>query len=266
MRPFLTDTITGETVTFGEMDSAARAIGAEFRRHGVAKGDRIVFLLNNSGAFAKLYFGCLWVGAVSVPVNPVLFSNEIRAILDQCKARLIVASPETLAETDAASISPPGCELLILDDGVESKSPGNGAAELWRLDGLDGGNDLEPFEGVTPDDTMTIVFTSGTTSTPTGVVHRISDMIDNARLFNRRMEIGPDNRFYNFLPLTYLGGYYNLLLLPYAAEASVVLGKTFSARSALKLWQDMIEHDVNTLWFTPTIMAILLELDRARGA
>ena len=64
--------------------------------------------------------------------------------------------------------------------------------------------------------------------------------------------------------MTYLGGYYNLLLLPYAGEASVVLSNAFDARSALNMWQAPRKHGVNTLWLVPTIMSILMEMDRGK--
>jgi len=119
-----------------------------------------------------------------------------------------------------------------------------------------------PFDQATPEDTIAIVFTSGTTGRPTGVVHRIADLVNNSRLFNHRLGIGPDNRFYNVLAMAYLGGYYNLLLLPYVAGSSVVLAHAFDARAALRFWKAAEENGVNTLWLVPTIMAILMEMDR----
>ena len=63
--------------------------------------------------------------------------------------------------------------------------------------------------------------------------------------------------------MTNLPGYYNLLILPYVAEASVVLANAFDARSAFNFWEPVRQHGVNTLWFVPTIMSILMEMDRA---
>lgn len=62
--------------------------------------------------------------------------------------------------------------------------------------------------------------------------------------------------------MTYLGGYYNLLMLPFCGGSSVVIDRTFSALSAMNFWSSAIKNAVNTIWFVPTIISILLEMDR----
>jgi long-chain acyl-CoA synthetase len=109
---------------------------------------------------------------------------------------------------------------------------------------------------------MTIVYTSGTTGRPAGVVHRVRDLVDNGRLFGATVGVRPHHRFYSVLAMTYLGGYYNLMMLPYVNGASVVLSDAFDARAALDFWSLAVRHGVNALWLVPTIMSILLEMDR----
>jgi long-chain acyl-CoA synthetase len=177
---------------------------------------------------------------------------------------LLEVSAETFGRVDRAGLEEAGITILALKDGRGTKAaPGD--VETWDVRSLKAGREVAPFQDVSPEDTMTIVYTSGTTARPVGVVHRIADMIDNARLFNRRLGIGPENRFYGILAMTYLGGYYNLLLLPYAGESSVVLANTFDVHSAVNFWRPAIEHGVNTLWLVPTIMSILLEMDRGKN-
>lgn len=64
------------------------------------------------------------------------------------------------------------------------------------------------------------------------------------------------------LSLTYLGGYYNLLLLPYVCESSVVLSQQYDPKLILNFWDPVIRNKVNTLWLVPSIISILLEFDR----
>ncbi len=262
-RAFLVDAISGETITFGGLYDAGLAVAADLRRRGLQRGDRVSIVLHNSGDFARLYFGCLYAGLVAVPVNPVFAPKEIDFILRHSGARLLVVSAETIERVDRSALAEAGIALLVLKDRRSTKE-GPGGVEAWDLAGLKPDPAFAPFRGGSPEDAMSIVYTSGTTARPVGVVHRIADMIDNARLFNRRLGIGPENRFYGILAMTYLGGYYNLLMLPYAGESSVVVANTFDARSAVNFWQPAAQHGVNTLWLVPTIMSILLEMDRGR--
>ena len=62
--------------------------------------------------------------------------------------------------------------------------------------------------------------------------------------------------------MTYMAGYYNLLLLPFTLGASVVVDRAFDARSLLSFWTTVGEHGADVLWLVPTIMAMLLKIDR----
>ena len=62
--------------------------------------------------------------------------------------------------------------------------------------------------------------------------------------------------------MTYMAGYYNLLLLPFTLGASVVVDRAFDARSLLSFFKTVGEHGADVLWLVPTIMAMLLKIDR----
>jgi acyl-CoA synthetase (AMP-forming)/AMP-acid ligase II len=245
-RPFLVDPRDGSRLTFGDLDRDARRIAAELRgARGLARGDGVAFMAHNSIALATAYFGCLYAGVVAIPVNPVLAAPEIAYILRESGAR-----------------------LLVLGDGVAAPGGDDGARlpDAIPLAALDPAalpaTDMAPFDGVAPGDPLCVVYTSGTTGRPSPVAHTIADLVDNARMFNAALGIGPRHRFYGVLAMTYLGGYYNLLLLPYVAGASVAVTDAFDARAALDFWSRAAAAEVTALWLVPTIAAILLQLDR----
>lgn len=254
-RDFLVDTIGGRSLTFGALHESAVRIGADLRRRGLERGDRVAMLMHNSAAFAELYLGCLYAGVVAVPINPVFSRSEIGFILESTRARLVFVSPET-----ADQVADAGGDARTLSLQADGEPPPG--AERWHPDGLDEAAGFEPLEGAVPDDTLCIVYTSGTTSQPKGVVHSVGNMLGNGHAFGRRLGIGPGNRFYGILAMTYLGGYYNLLMLPYVNASSVALARTFDASAALDFWTPAREAGVNTLWLVPTIASILMEMDR----
>ena len=75
-------------------------------------------------------------------------------------------------------------------------------------------------------------------------------------------ELDESHRFHHSLPMTYMAGYYNLILLPLQIGASVVLDRAFDVQSVLRYWDVPREHGVDVLWLVPTIMAMLLKVDR----
>ena len=75
------------------------------------------------------------------------------------------------------------------------------------------------------------------------------------------MGLGRENRFYNVLPMTYLGGFYNLLLIPILAEGSLALDGAFGVPNLYGFWENVQTFGVNTLWFTATMLSMLLSLE-----
>lgn len=259
-RTFLIDGTDGETYSFARFHNEACAVASDLQARGLNKGDRIGLLLCNSPEFAVLYMACLYVGVVAVPVNPILGRQDINYILQHSRSKLLVVSAETVGYLDLEGLRG-HCPAIILDQ-KHLRASSDTKLEILDIKKLTPRTDFVPCRDLSPDDTMTIVYTSGTTARPSGVVHRIRDIVDNARLFNTWLGINEHNRFYNILSMTYLGGYYNLLMLPYMAGSSVVIRPAFNAGTALDFWNAAIKYEVNTLWLVPTIISILLEMDR----
>lgn len=261
-REFLIDCQTGERVTFLELYEYACSIAQDLLNKGLKKGDRLAVLLDNSIDTALLYFGCLYSGIVTVPINPAYSREEINFFIRHSGASILVVSENTIKHIQTESFKGNDVKILQLvqNDKEQTEEKYN---DLWNLRNLKKVSGIfQPFKNIKPDDVFTIIYTSGTTAQPKGVVHRIGNLINNAKLFAEELDINSNNRFYGILSMTYLGGYYNLLLLPYLAGASVALSKTFNAQSAIGFWKPAITYGVNTLWLVPTIISILLKTDR----
>jgi len=82
--------------------------------------------------------------------------------------------------------------------------------------------------------------------------------------FASAQHLDQDSRFYLTLSMAYMGGFYNLLVLPFLCGASVVVDHVFDARSSLHFWDKAKNNQVNTLWLAPTVLSILLRMDRGR--
>lgn len=255
---FLIDSETGAQLTYGEFNREAFKIAGILRGQGLQKGDRIITFFPNSILAAKFYFGCLYAGIVAVPLNPILAGPEVKYIIDDSGAKAFFAIAPLTANLSFM-------QQVVIKKILLKESPGSPALPLDGWEYADFKKplpDINEFLNISDDDDHAIFYTSGTTAHPKGVLHKVSDIIFNSEVLGRELGITPQNRFYNILSMSYLGGFHNLLFLPYINLASVVISKTFGLQHSLNFWDAVARFQINTLWLTPSIMTILLEMDR----
>jgi acyl-CoA synthetase (AMP-forming)/AMP-acid ligase II len=255
---FLVDAATGREITYGEFHRQACALAADLHRRGVRKGDRVAVMVPNCCELAALYFACIYLGAVIVPINPALSKSDVQFILASSKPTLIVASPNC---ADAIK----GFHASVLRLAAAGELPADSdVSDLTRIDRLENTTDFVPLESANAEDLVVIMYTSGTSAKPKGLAHKLGRMFRNAAAFASAQGINQDSRFYLTLSMAYMGGFYNLLVLPFLCAASVVVDHVFDARSSLHFWDKAKNNNVNTLWLAPTVLSILLRMDRGR--
>jgi aminotransferase len=256
-RIFLIDEQTNSEITFEKVEEMGSKIANFLLELGFSKGDRISVILDEPLILSYIYFGMLYSGISVVPINPILTKEEIKHILISSKSKGIITSKSFEDKFDFNNFE----DKKIIFYNNSDKHNLENIIEL-NFEKLKKSNFI-PFTNVTSEDEIVVIYTSGTTSQPKAVTHRISNLVENAKVFGRKLKIGKEQRFCNILSLTYLGGYYNLLMLPYVLESSVVLSHTFDPRSAINFWEPIEKYNVNILWLVPSIMSILMEIDRS---
>jgi long-chain acyl-CoA synthetase len=257
-RIFLVDAATSREITYGEFHRQASALAADLRRRGVRKGDRVAVMLPNCCELAVLYFACIYLGAVIVPVNPSLSKSDVQFILTSCRPALVVAGMPCAGAINSFHANV--LRLLTANDAVTGP---NGSDQV-RIEDLQEAGDFAPLESADGEDLVVIMYTSGTSARPKGLAHKLGRMSRNATAFAGAQGLDQDSRFYLTLSMAYMGGFYNLLILPFLCGASVVVDHVFDARSSLHFWDKAKNNKVNTLWLAPTVLSILLRMDRGR--
>jgi long-chain acyl-CoA synthetase len=255
---FLIDAITNRGTTYGEFHRQACALAAVLRARGIRKGDRVAVMMPNSCELAVLYFACIYIGAVIVPVNPALSRADLQFILASSKPSLMIVS-KSCADA-VADFHPNMVRLVTGDDAIE----GSNTPDDIRIGLLREREDFAPLETADADDPIVIMYTSGTSAKPKGLTHKIGSMFRNATAFASAQGINEGSRFYLTLSMAYMGGLYNLLILPFLCGASVAVDHVFDARSSLNFWDKAKNNKVNTLWLAPTVLSIMLRMDRGR--
>ena len=257
-RIFLIDAATGAGITYAEFHRQACALAAELRRRGLRKSDRVAVMVPNCCELAILYFACIYLGAVIVPINPALSKGDTDFILESSRPALVVSSASC-----AGSLRSVHSDVLVMRTAAENIKDSDDSNPI-RIGDLAEAKDFVPLEHATEEDLAVLMYTSGTSAKPKGLAHKLSSMLRNASAFADAQGIDHESRFYLTLSMAYMGGLYNLLLLPFLCGASVVVDHVFDARSSLHFWEKAKSNRVNTLWLAPTVLSILLRMDRGR--
>ena len=212
---------------------------------------------------AILAFGCFHLGAQLLPLNPDFHPEVVGQLLEAAQPKLLLTSPLVRSKLDA--------EIRTLQKlPVHCFYPST-ARRKTRLDGFATFELDEALAAREPDTScwtdqddefgFMTVFSSGTSSTPKGITLCYRGLVGNGRAFASQMGIDADSRFYNVLPITYLGGLYNLMLLPIIAGGSIVMDSVFGVPNVYAFWETVRDHRINTLWFSPAMLSILLSLE-----
>ncbi len=244
----------GTTLTYAQLDAASAAFAGRLRLLGVEPGDRVALVAPNVTAFPVAYYAILRLGAVVVPMNPLLKAGEVAYTWSDCGARVAVVFA-LFAETAQAASGTTGTQVVVV-----------GPDDLGAPDGpLDPGA-LEIVERAAGD-TAVILYTSGTTGRPKGAELSCANLRTNTltcveTLFHN----GPDDVLFGGLPLFHSFGQTCALNASVAGGSCLTLLPKFDPQQAL----DVVARDGVTVFLgVPTMYMALLaaaERDPSAGA
>jgi benzoate-CoA ligase family protein len=243
-------------VTYDDLLARVERVAAGLARLGVQRETRVLLVMLDSVEFAVTFLGALRIGAIPVPVNPLLPGADLAALADDAGARLAVLSSERFAALEGLA----GAALrtiVVTGDNDLPASP----SPLLAWDALLAGNDTAPCAATVGDSPGFWLCTSGTTGRPKLAMHRHIDLYLAATAYGAHvLEIGVDDRCYSIAPMFHAYGLGNSLAFPLSIGASAVL--VAERPPTPKLVGSVVEHERPTLLFSvPTSYAALLAAD-----
>ncbi len=236
-------------VTFGELRQQARQVGLGLKSRGLVPGDRVLLASDSSAFWVVSYLGIALAGGVSVPMavpaDPEFFANAVTVT----EPRFAFVQAKWLRRLQAM-LDP--LEIVVAD----ARPPRmESAYELVTLSELQDGTSSAPGLDQNADDLAAIMFTSGSTATPRGVMVSHGNILSNADDIITSLDIGSDDRIMAVLPFHYCFGT-SLLHTHLLAGASLVIDNRFLFPE--KVLQNMVDTQCTSLAGVPSTYQILL--------
>lgn len=210
--------------TYAELDHQVNRVANALEATGVRVGDKIHVHLYNVPEFLFFWFGAAKMGAVVVPTNTNAVADELEYILNHSEAVLSVTEP-AIADV-VAEVRPvcPSLRHLVL---CRSDEPREGFQLL--ADFLNGVPDTPPAHVPEPLDEVSMMYTSGTTAKPKGVLITNANYIYVGETVRKGERLAPEDRQLVALPLFHVNAQYYSTMTALVTGASMALVERFSA-------------------------------------
>lgn len=227
---------------------------AYLRSRGIGRGSRIATIGHNHADTVVQYFAAWWIGATIVPVNVGEDDDRIIYILNNSEARIAFVRDEYLERFLKLRAEAAPVEIAVVcgasADGCDSfEEILNGASE-----------DVPEPELDMRDQECLIVYTSGTTGNPKGVLLAQGNLLADARGISEWHRIGPDSRMMCVLPIHHVNGTVVTHVTPMYAGSSVVLNRKFQSST---FFRRIADEKVEIVSVVPTLLAFLIQADIA---
>jgi long-chain acyl-CoA synthetase len=237
-----------ETLSYQALMDKVLSLSCHFQRLGVKKGDRVALLFPNCTEMAIAYFACAAIGAISVPLNNRLTAKDLTYMINDCSACLFLVGYQfwEISQQIKAELTTVKTTIYA---GPERKEGAHYFVDLVT----DTGNPV--FPDLSPDDTATIMYTSGTTGLPKGAMMSHRNIFSNARNCGAALNYKENDRTLIVVPLFHVTGLNSQLV------AFVYLGGTCVIMKAYKtaeMIQAIKRHSITILFNVPTMYVLML--------
>ena len=220
--------------TYADLEQLALRCARFLQERGIEKGDRVLVWAPNMPQWVALYFGCMKIGAVLVPLDVRSEAEFAAAVARRTEPKLLVASRLTARLVEG--IAAPVIQL----EQLESLLPAEAAADESHVD---------------PDDLAEIVFTSGTTGDPKGVMLTHRNIVSNVEGTRDVLTIEQGFRLLSLLPLSHMFEQTVGMLAPLSGGASVIYPVS---RQPTAIFRTLTENRITMMCLVPQALDLFM--------
>jgi cyclohexanecarboxylate-CoA ligase len=223
--------------TYRELGDLIARAAAALRKMGVAHGDIVAVQLPNWWEFVVTVFACNRIGAVVNPLMPIFRERELSYMLDFAEAKVFIV-PKLFRGFDHAELAvglkaklPKLQDVIVVDGGGSDSFESRLLAGSERIEAPAGG----AASILRPDDLAVMMFTSGTTGSPKGVMHTANTLVACTNSLAGRFGLQADDVLHGCSPVGHMTGYAAIMLLGIRLGATIVLQDIWEARRGVAL-------------------------------
>jgi len=249
-KPWIVATDDGRTVSYGQLREIVGRFATLLRQRGLGRNDRVALLANNSIEQLLCYFGVMAAGATVCTIHVEMNRNQLGNIFARLKPRLVLYQDGLHLADLLASAAAPRLPLGRWD----RPEPDTLFAEISRC------QPDQASPAARPQDDGVILFTSGTSAKPKGVVLSFGEFLENIDPLADGFGITADDRLYDFRPFSWASAQLLGALVPVNRGATLVMAEKFSAS---RFFAHLRDHGVTVAAGNPTVINILLNSEAA---
>ncbi|QZT57754.1 long-chain-fatty-acid--CoA ligase [Mycolicibacterium austroafricanum] len=247
-RPGAPALVVGDrTVTYGELDDRSSRAAQAFAQAGVGVSDRVAFVDKNGAEFFEVTFGLAKVGAVGVPVNWRLAAPEMRHIIADSGAKIVVVGQDFAGHLEA------------IEDGLDADIVVIGDHPRWPAfdDWVASHPPVDPGVVTGPDDVVLLMYTSGTTGAPKGVMLSNTNYVCKTGGVAGPWQFDADAVSLAVMPLFHMAGSGWALAGLWQGATTVVLRDVEPAA----ILDAIARHRITNMLLVPAVIQFLLDTD-----
>lgn len=253
-REAFVDGVTLERLTFSELNARSCKLANAFLSQEVTKGERIGLLLGNCVEFMEAYFALAKIGAVGVPLNWRLVANELEFILKDSGATRLIFDDSFLPVVEDLHSRGDKTDIHQWIQLSHDESQASFAIDYREY--REKGDAIEPDLGIGDDDLLYIMYTSGTTGLPKGVVHSHNTVAWANFTFMATFYIHEKDRYFSPMPMFHVGALTPLTLMVYKGVPTIVM----HSFDPVQAWNVIEQEQVTFGLMVPAMLNFMLQV------
>ncbi len=231
-----------ETLSYRQLNILSKRIALALVHYGIGKGDMVSFQLPNWWEFVALHLACVRIGAISNPVMPIFRERELSFMLSFAETKAIFVPRDYRGFDHGAMMAGlrkdlPALEHVFVLGGEGPQSFEENFLHRRYEDEMDGPA-IFAARKMGPNDVNEMLYTSGTTGQPKGVMHTANTQFGNLQAFTARIGLNSKDTLLMSSPLAHQTGFLYGILMPLYLGAKVVYQDVWDATKAAQLIQD----------------------------
>jgi amino acid adenylation domain-containing protein len=243
------------TLTYAELDAASNLIANLLLEHGVERGDRVGLFLDKSMESVVGLYGALKAGAAYVPLDPRSPTSRLSDIVRDCAIRVLLTGAEKADAWPDLTAGASSLHTVVVLNADDAGSPPPGIRTLSRGD-VDASDPMPPAVEQIGFDLAYILYTSGSTGAPKGVMLSHQNALAFVRWAAETFEVGPGDRLSSHAPLHFDLSVFDLFAAAAAGSAMVLVPPEASV-FPVHLRDFIADRRISVWYSVPSILSML---------